>query len=253
MAKVLINDSTLSNMADEIRTQKGTQNTMTPDEMVTEVANIGGNTTATAGDITSGKTAITASGTTTGTNDKNASTELILTNRYSDSHGSTSFTSDFLIRNALKRLPPNIELDSRVTSLESTFKYAHYLLEVPSLDTTNVTSFKSTFQGCSALTALPLYNTQNTLTMAYMCSGCYALADVPQLNTNKVTTMQKAFESCYALSNNSLNNILAMCANTTTAYTATKTLTYIGLSSTQRTTCQSLSNYQDFLDAGWTL
>lgn len=80
MAKVLINESTLSNMADEIRSQKGTQNTMTPDEMVTEVTNIGENTTATASDILSGKTAITADGLITGTNDKNASSELTLSN-----------------------------------------------------------------------------------------------------------------------------------------------------------------------------
>ena len=31
-----------------------------------------------------------------------------------------------------------------------------------------------------------------------------------------------------------------------------KTLKFIGLTEAQATTCQSLSNYQAFLDAGWT-
>ena len=59
------------------------------------------------------------------------------------------------------------------------------------------------------------------------------------------------FYHCPALSNESLNNILAMCANAT-SYTGTKTLAYIGISETQATTCQGLSNYQDFINAGWT-
>lgn len=252
MAKVLINDSTLSNMADEIRSQKGTQNTMTPDEMVAEVTNIGENTTATADDIMAGKTAITSEGLVTGTNNNNASVELTFTNRYSDSHGSTSFTVDNLIKNIIKKLPTNMVLDSKVTSLESVFRNCHYLLEVPLIDTTNITSFKNTFQSCTALTTLPQFNTQEVITMAYMCSGCHSLLNVPQLDTTKVTTMQQAFYNCLNLSNDSLNNILAMCINAT-AYTATKTLTYIGLNATQKTTCQSLSNYQAFLDAGWTL
>ena len=42
-----------------------------------------------------------------------------------------------------------------------------------------------------------------------------------------------------------------MCINAT-AYTGTKTLQIVGLSSAQATTCQGLSNYADFVEAGWT-
>ena len=37
-----------------------------------------------------------------------------------------------------------------------------------------------------------------------------------------------------------------------TNYTNRKTLAYIGLTSAQATKCTTLSNYQAFLDAGWT-
>ena len=63
--------------------------------------------------------------------------------------------------------------------------------------------------------------------------------------------MNGMFQSCTLLTQESLNNILQMCINAT-SFTGTKTLKYLGLSSTQATTCQSLSNYQAFLNAGWT-
>lgn len=59
------------------------------------------------------------------------------------------------------------------------------------------------------------------------------------------------FSRCSSLSNESLNNILEMCINAT-SYTGTKTLKQIGLTSSQATTCQSLSNWNDFVTAGWT-
>ena len=42
-----------------------------------------------------------------------------------------------------------------------------------------------------------------------------------------------------------------MCVNAT-SYSGTKTLAYIGLKEEQATKCATLSNYQAFLDAGWT-
>jgi len=59
------------------------------------------------------------------------------------------------------------------------------------------------------------------------------------------------FIHCENLSNESLNNVLQMCINAT-SYAGTKTLKYIGLTIAQANICQSLSNWQEFLDAGWT-
>jgi hypothetical protein len=63
--------------------------------------------------------------------------------------------------------------------------------------------------------------------------------------------MRSMFYGCISLSDESLNNILAMCTNAT-KITSNKTLEYIGLTSDQATRCQSLSNYSAFTAAGWT-
>jgi hypothetical protein len=65
-----------------------------------------------------------------------------------------------------------------------------------------------------------------------------------------VTNMASMFANCQTLSDESLNNILAMCINAST-YTGTKTLSQLGLSATQKTKCKSLSNWDSFVAAGW--
>lgn len=120
-------------------------------------------------------------------------------------------------------------------------------------DLTVGTNLSYMLNNCAYITTLPLLDTSRVTTMSYMCNGCTRLENVPILNTSKVVTMQNAFKSCNSLTNESLNNIMKMCINATSTYTATKTLADVGLSSAQATTCQGLSNYQDFIDAGWTI
>ena len=104
-----------------------------------------------------------------------------------------------------------------------------YIKTIPLLDTSGVTAMNSMFNGCSNLTEIPL------------------------LDTSSATNINSMFNGCSNLSENSLNNILQMCINAV-SYTGvnTKTLNYIGLSKEQATKCTTLSNYQAFLDAGWT-
>ena len=84
-----------------------------------------------------------------------------------------------------------------------------------------------------------------------MFRNCTNLTTIPLLDTSSVTNMQNMFDICHNLSDESLNNILAMCANAT-SYTGTKTLKYIGLTSEQANKCKTLSNYSAFTSAGWT-
>ena len=97
----------------------------------------------------------------------------------------------------------------------------------------------------------PLLDTSNVTNMNQMFFECTSLKSIPLLDTSNVTAMNYMFRSCTSLSNESLNNVLAMCTNAT-SYTGTKTLKYIGINTTQATTCQSLSNYSAFTAAGWT-
>lgn len=124
------------------------------------------------------------------------------------------------------------------------------LLSIPLLDTSNVTNMNYMFSGQILLRAVPQFDTRNVTNMANMFNGASSLEDVPIFDVCRVTSLTSMFSSCSSLSNNSLNNILAMCVGAT-SYTSTKTLKQLGLTSAQATTCQNLSNWSEFVSAGW--
>ena len=138
---------------------------------------------------------------------------------------------------------------SNVTDIRGMFGHCSNLTTIPLLDTSNVTSMVNMFYNCSSLTTIPLLNTSNVTDMDSMFYNCTNLTSIPQLNTSSVTIMQGMFYNCTSLSNESLNNILYMCVHSATT---TKTLKYIGLTQEQANICTTLSNYQDFVNAGWT-
>lgn len=138
-----------------------------------------------------------------------------------------------------------------VTTMYAMFAGCKNLTTIQQLDTSSVVDMYQMFYVCKNLTTIPLLNTSNVTNMYWMFYGCSNLTTVPLLNTSKVTNMQDMFTSCTSLSGESLNNILAMCANAT-SYTSTKTLKYIGLISEQANKCKTLSNYSAFTSAGWT-
>lgn len=218
MAKVLINDSTLSNMADEIRSQKGTQNAMTPDEMVTEVANIGESATAIASDIANGKTAITSSGLVTGTNTNNVSvgsftgiSDALGGNMVSllsraitkvDNVDFSTITDFRYLFSSCNSLTPIPLIDtSNATDLTGMFIYCTSITSIPLLNTENVTIMNQMFASCIKLTTVPLFDTQNVTKMASMFSGCSKLTSVPLFNTQNVTDMSNMFNYCKDIRN----------------------------------------------------
>ena len=140
---------------------------------------------------------------------------------------------------------------SNVTNMHNMFQGCSNLTTIPLLDTSNVTEMYSMFESCSNLTSIPLLNTGNVTYMSNMFSGCSSLTTIPLLDTSNVTRMDSMFSSCSSLNNESLNNILAMCTNAV-KITYNKTLKYIGLTEEQANICKTLSNYQDFVNAGWT-
>ena len=140
---------------------------------------------------------------------------------------------------------------SKVTQMNGMFYRCTNLVEVPHFDTSNVTDMHYMFENCSSLLNIPALDISKVTQLYETFKGCTNLVDVPLLNTSNVYRMQYVFEGCTNLSNESLNNILAMCANS--AVTSSKTLLIcMGLTQEQANRCQTLSNYQAFLDAGWT-
>lgn len=149
---------------------------------------------------------------------------------------------------------------SNVTSMRYMFDSCNNLTEIPSLDTSNVVDMHYMFHSCVNLTKIPLLNTSNVTDMECMFDSCSNLTTVPLLDTHKVTNMKQMFFRCTSLTDESLNNILLICAQSAVTNANQKYLRFdysknylgVSLTSEQATKCQSLSNYQAFLDAGWT-
>ena len=139
---------------------------------------------------------------------------------------------------------------SKVTDTRYMFQSCSNLTTIPLLNTSNVTDMSSMFSYNDKLTEIPSLNTSNVISMQNMFFYCDILTTIPLLNTSKVTSMGSMFAYCPNLSDESLNNILAMCTNAVKV--TNKTLSQIGLTPDQATKCTTLSNYSAFTAAGWT-
>lgn len=141
------------------------------------------------------------------------------------------------------------------TSLEKAFYEWKGLKIVKNIVTSNSTNFNSIFRSCQRLITAPIMNTSKGKDFAYMFMECTNLQNVPVydlscINLTNGDKLQLAFYGCTSLTNESLNNILASCISATNI-TRNKTLSNLGLSSTQIATCQTLSNWAAFVAAGW--
>ena len=141
---------------------------------------------------------------------------------------------------------------SSVTDMSYMFRDCFNLTTIPLLDTSNVTTMINMFNGCTNLTTIPLLDTSKVTNMNSMFLDCINLTTIPLFDTSNVDYMRDIFSNCPNLLNESLNNILQMCSNSQISSSSYKTLKYIGLSEEQAQKCTTLSNYQAFLDAGWT-
>lgn len=140
---------------------------------------------------------------------------------------------------------------SKVTDISGMFSDCTNLTAIPLLDTSKAKNMSGMFNYCSNLTTIPLLDTSDVTNMFILFSNCSNLTTIPVLNTSNVTDMFDTFSNCKKLSDDSLNNILAMCTNAV-KITSNKTLDYVGLTEEQANRCKTLSNYSAFTAAGWT-
>ena len=154
------------------------------------------------------------------------------------------------IAQVIKKIPENLVIKS--THIDSLFEFCSSITTIPNLNLSSVVGTRYMFNGCTSLTNIPNINLPELVDATYMFSNCSALVDVPALNAPKLSIVQSMFLGCTALSESSLNNILSICANSAVTTENYKTLKYIGLTESQATKCTTLSNYQAFLNAGWT-
>lgn len=138
-----------------------------------------------------------------------------------------------------------------LTNAGSYFEIKNLIVELPTIDFSNITVLSNAFSNFSTLKKVNLTGTGSVTNLFHCFYFCSDLEDINVFDTSSVGNFNATFTGCNSLTNESLNNIMEMCINAT-SYTGTKTLLQLGLSSDQATICQGLSNYQAFLDAGWT-
>lgn len=120
------------------------------------------------------------------------------------------------------------------------------------------TRAESMFNTVSGLTEIPSFDTKNCKKFNYFCGQSSSLTTFPVLDMSGIefgsmnNTLYQMFQNCPNLTNESLNNILASLLTATPRLVGTKKLSNLGLTSTQATTCTTLSNWQSLADAGWT-
>lgn len=140
---------------------------------------------------------------------------------------------------------------SNTTNFASMFEMSS-VVETALFDTSKGDSFGSMFNSCYSLKKVPQFDLSNATGCGFMFGSCKGLKEVPIFNLPKATNLSGMFNECYNLSDKSLNNIMASCITATSLSSSNKKLSYLGINSTQATKCQSLSNYNDFISAGWT-
>lgn len=163
---------------------------------------------------------------------------------------STNVTSMFATCRSLTTITGNFDT-SNATSFATAFEDCNVLENVPDIDTGSGTTFYRCFHNCNALKNAPAWDLSSAQNVSQMFWQDAALENIPVYDLSSVTNLQNMFQNTGTnITNDSLNNILASCISAT-SYTGTKSLAYIGLSSTYDAIIPTLSNYNDFLTAGW--
>lgn len=149
--------------------------------------------------------------------------------------------------------PPMLDL-SNATQMIGIFHSCSKLERVPKYDTSKVTTFFAAFASCLKLTSAPDWDLSSATNIRSMFSSCSSLVDVPAYSIPKVTDMYNIFNDCYKLSDESLNNIMAMCISAVN-YPANnrKLVSDLQMESSVAERCKNLPNYEAFIAAGWSI
>ena len=188
----------LTDVAEAIRTKKGTTGTIPANTFDTEIASIEGGSSKYAPRYISFYAYI-------GTDLDEEIANLDTTNI-------TSMAYMFYNNNNLQSLDLSNFNTSNVTSMYSMFLGCKSIttLDLTSFNTSNVTKMSNMFNNCLSLTTLKLtnFNTSNVTDMSDMFNNCKNLTtlDLTSFNTSNVTSMSYMFNNCLSLTTLKLTN-----------------------------------------------
>ena len=174
----------------------------------------------------------------------------------------------------------NYSITAKASNVNAMFSGCSSLAEAPDFDTSTTSNFSEMFNGCSSLTYvsddfdtssgtnfyrcfyncsslenIPSWNLRNGTNLQQLFAGCSSIKNVPPLVITAATNLTNMFQNSGSnLTELSRNNILMMLA-TASSYTGTKTLAAVGFTSSMYTAAswQALTNYNDFVTAGWSI
>lgn len=236
MSKVLIEDSTLTDIADSIRNKNGTETTYKPSEMSSAIDNIP------SGGISENAAKIQFDSTTE-RDVRKYITEFVGLNL----NGRTDISYLFKDMGNLKKI--EFTNTNGLYNMASTFSGSAELVSIEGLNTSAVSDWGNTFKGCTKLKTISNINTASATGFSGAFDGCSALEELPIMSLGQIYFMSNTFRGCDSLTNESLNNILYSLSR---AYNvSSKTLRAVGLSEAQATTCTTLSNWSVAQSAGW--
>ena len=148
------------------------------------------------------------------------------------------------------------------TSCAFWFSDCYYLTEIiniENLDTSCVTNMEMMFSTCESLVAdISSFDTRNVTNMSRMFGnsmnddfgGAAKVTGWENFDVSNVTEMEGIFYD--GGSGGRLEAVLDFCIRATKIPIENKTLSYLRLGPSRASICQTLPNYQDFLNAGWT-
>ena len=166
---------------------------------------------------------------------------------------------------------------SKDSYLSNMFQYCNNLLQVENLDYSKAIYLDNMYDGCINLKSISNFNATGRMQYTFQnCSrletlqgniktenlrsafsGCTNLQNIPIIDGSMISgsnALQNTFLNCASLTDTSLDNILQLCISAT-SYGGTKTLSKLGLNSTNYPTSriEALPHYQGFINAGWTI
>ncbi len=148
----------------------------------------------------------------------------------------------------------NAKIETLITGSGTTWAHS-FITELPELNFENFRgSTNGFFQNYNKLKTIKIKNTEHVGSIQSWFRSCTTLENVIGLNCSGIANnqgFQSVFVSCPSLTDDFLKTIPDFCVQATN-YNGTKTLAYMGLTSTQAAVCTQGSNWSACEAAGWT-